>query len=93
MASFKHINALGALRRIETISIGENEPLVRTVTLWRRFLLYRLAHLPLKKINGVEVTPEVRSVFITTACGVRVQVLLPCLVSTATLTVCCGWAM
>ncbi|XP_073706364.1 leucine-rich repeat-containing protein 49-like [Garra rufa] len=48
--------ALAQIRRLEQISVHpEGNPVVR-LTLWRSFLIYRLQHLNLQKINGTEVT-------------------------------------
>uniref|UniRef100_A0A8C1ITF1 Leucine-rich repeat-containing protein 49 n=1 Tax=Cyprinus carpio TaxID=7962 RepID=A0A8C1ITF1_CYPCA len=48
--------ALAQVRRLEQISVDpEGNPVVR-LTLWRSFLIYRLQHLNLQKINGTEVT-------------------------------------
>ncbi|KAF4101033.1 leucine-rich repeat-containing protein 49 isoform X2 [Onychostoma macrolepis] len=57
--SITHLPQLAALaqvRRLEQISVhSEGNPVVR-LTLWRSFLIYRLQHLNLQKINGTEVT-------------------------------------
>uniref|UniRef100_A0A672P114 Leucine rich repeat containing 49 n=1 Tax=Sinocyclocheilus grahami TaxID=75366 RepID=A0A672P114_SINGR len=57
--SITHLPQLAALaqvRRLEQISVHpEWNPVVR-LTLWRSFLIYRLQHLNLQKINGTEVT-------------------------------------
>ncbi|KAI2653299.1 Leucine-rich repeat-containing protein 49 [Labeo rohita] len=48
--------ALAQVRRLEQISVhSEGNPVVG-LTLWRSFLIYRLQHLNLQKINGTEVT-------------------------------------
>ncbi|XP_067275266.1 leucine-rich repeat-containing protein 49 [Pseudorasbora parva] len=48
--------ALAQIRRLEQISVHpEGNPVVG-LTLWRAFLIYRLQHLNLQKINGAEVT-------------------------------------
>uniref|UniRef100_A0A673MBC6 Leucine rich repeat containing 49 n=1 Tax=Sinocyclocheilus rhinocerous TaxID=307959 RepID=A0A673MBC6_9TELE len=56
--SITHLPQLAALaqvRRLEQISVHpEWNPVVR-LTLWRSFLIYRLQHLNLQKINGTEV--------------------------------------
>uniref|UniRef100_A0A8C1XRS7 Leucine-rich repeat-containing protein 49 n=1 Tax=Cyprinus carpio TaxID=7962 RepID=A0A8C1XRS7_CYPCA len=56
--SITHLPQLAALaqvRRLEQISVDpEGNPVVR-LTLWRSFLIYRLQHLNLQKINGTEV--------------------------------------
>ncbi|XP_055029949.2 leucine-rich repeat-containing protein 49 isoform X1 [Misgurnus anguillicaudatus] len=47
--------ALAQIRRLDQITIHpEGNPVV-TLTLWRYFLIYRLQHLNLQKINGIEV--------------------------------------
>ncbi|ROL42154.1 Leucine-rich repeat-containing protein 49 [Anabarilius grahami] len=57
--SISHLPQLAALaqiRRLEQISVHpEGNPVVG-LTLWRSFLIYRLQHLNLQKINGTEVT-------------------------------------
>ncbi|XP_059402928.1 leucine-rich repeat-containing protein 49 [Carassius carassius] len=57
--SITHLPQLAALaqvRRLEQITVDpEGNPVVR-LTLWRSFLIYRLQHLSLQKINGTEVT-------------------------------------
>ncbi|KAK7160001.1 hypothetical protein R3I93_007830 [Phoxinus phoxinus] len=48
--------ALAQIRRLDQITVHpEGNPVVR-LTLWRSFLIYRLQHLNLQKINGTEVT-------------------------------------
>ncbi|KAG9273431.1 leucine-rich repeat-containing protein 49 [Astyanax mexicanus] len=48
--------ALAQVRRLEQVTIHpEGNPVV-SLTLWRAFLIYRLNHLSLQKINGTEVT-------------------------------------
>ena len=56
IATFKHIAAFAVLRKVEHIVIGEDQPLCRTVSLWKKYALFRLAQLPLKSINGVDLT-------------------------------------
>ncbi|XP_048025185.1 leucine-rich repeat-containing protein 49 isoform X1 [Megalobrama amblycephala] len=57
--SISHLPQLAALaqiRRLEQISVHpEGNPVVG-LTLWRSFLIYRLQHLNLQKVNGTEVT-------------------------------------
>ncbi|XP_057182759.1 leucine-rich repeat-containing protein 49 isoform X4 [Triplophysa rosa] len=47
--------ALAQIRRLDQISIHPEGNPVLTLTLWRSFLIYRLQHLNLHKINGTEV--------------------------------------
>ncbi|XP_056099932.1 leucine-rich repeat-containing protein 49-like isoform X2 [Rhinichthys klamathensis goyatoka] len=48
--------ALAQIRRLDQITVHpEGNPVVR-LTLWKSFLIYRLQHLNLQKINGTEVT-------------------------------------
>ncbi|KAK2847843.1 hypothetical protein Q7C36_009525 [Tachysurus vachellii] len=48
--------ALAQIKRLEQVTIDpEGNPVV-SLTLWRSFLIYRLNHLNLQKINGTEVT-------------------------------------
>ncbi|XP_066541608.1 leucine-rich repeat-containing protein 49 isoform X2 [Hoplias malabaricus] len=48
--------ALAQVRRLEQVTIHpEGNPVV-SLTLWRAFLIYRLNHLNLQRINGTEVT-------------------------------------
>ncbi|XP_039531795.1 leucine-rich repeat-containing protein 49-like [Pimephales promelas] len=57
--SISHLPQLAALaqiRRLDQITVRpEGNPVVR-LTLWKSFLIYRLQHLNLQKINGTEVT-------------------------------------
>jgi len=56
--SITHLPQLAALaqvRRLEQISVHPDGNEVVRLTLWRSFLIYRLQHLNLQKINGTEV--------------------------------------
>lgn len=57
--------ALAQIRRLDQITIHpEGNPVV-TLTLWRSFLIYRLQHLNLNKINGTEV---LQTAYFTSLC-------------------------
>lgn len=47
--------ALAQIRRLDQISIHPEGNPVLNLSLWRSFLIYRLQHLNLHKINGTEV--------------------------------------
>ncbi|XP_060602229.1 leucine-rich repeat-containing protein 49-like isoform X4 [Ruditapes philippinarum] len=56
ICSFTQLNALTSLRRLDNLMIElEGNPVTR-YTLWKSYLLFRLAHFALKRINNVEVT-------------------------------------
>ncbi|XP_072551948.1 leucine-rich repeat-containing protein 49 [Salminus brasiliensis] len=48
--------ALAQVRRLEQVTIHPDGNPVVSLTLWRAFLIYRLNHLSLQRINGTEVT-------------------------------------
>ncbi|XP_076851190.1 leucine-rich repeat-containing protein 49 [Brachyhypopomus gauderio] len=52
----QQLSALGQVRRLEQVTIHPDGNPVVGLTLWRAFLIYRLNHLSLQKINGTEVT-------------------------------------
>ncbi|XP_048583494.1 leucine-rich repeat-containing protein 49 isoform X2 [Nematostella vectensis] len=54
--NLQQINALAMLRRLETLVIHTDRNPVTEFTLWRPYVLFRLAHLSLTKINDIEVT-------------------------------------
>ncbi|XP_052795464.1 leucine-rich repeat-containing protein 49-like isoform X3 [Mya arenaria] len=54
--SFQQINALTSLRRLDNLTINLEGNNITRYTLWRSYILFRLAHFALKKINNVEVT-------------------------------------
>jgi len=51
--SIAQLNALGSVRRLEHLTLGDEEPLVQSLSLWRRYVVFRLGHLPLKKSVGL----------------------------------------
>ncbi|XP_045156719.2 leucine-rich repeat-containing protein 49-like isoform X2 [Mercenaria mercenaria] len=56
ICSFVQINALTNVRRLDNLVIElEGNPITR-FTLWKSYILFRLAHFALKRINNVEVT-------------------------------------
>lgn len=56
--SLQQINCLSLLRRLEHISISIEGNPITSFTLWKPFVLFRLAHFSLRKINDIEVTAE-----------------------------------
>lgn len=56
--SLQQINSLSLLRRLDHLSISSEGNPVTTFTLWRPYVLFRLAHFSLRKINDIEVTAE-----------------------------------
>ncbi|KAK1785386.1 hypothetical protein P4O66_018769 [Electrophorus voltai] len=52
----QQLAALAQVRRLEQVTIHPDGNPVVGLTLWRAFLIYRLNHLSLQKINGTEVT-------------------------------------
>eukprot|EP00041_Stephanoeca_diplocostata_P031023 m.954945 g.954945 ORF g.954945 m.954945 type:complete len:760 (-) comp23871_c1_seq65:70-2349(-) len=59
MSSFRDANALAVFRRLQDLEIHDGEPFLRNVTLWRKYLLFRLGHLPsLKTINGSAISAD-----------------------------------
>lgn len=53
--SLVQINALSAVRRLDNLNIDLDGNPITKFTLWRMFVIFRLAHFALKKINDVEV--------------------------------------
>jgi len=53
---FNQINSLGILRSLEELVIEESGNPITQFSLWKSYVLYRLSHLSLLKINGCEVT-------------------------------------
>lgn len=55
--SLAQLNALSQMRRLESISIeiSPGNP-VTQFSLWRPYLLFRLAHFSIRKINGTDVS-------------------------------------
>lgn len=57
LSSLPQLNAFATLRRLDHLSIEkEGNPLLQ-FTLWKPYLLFRLAHLSLKTINDEEIQP------------------------------------
>ncbi|XP_026549283.1 leucine-rich repeat-containing protein 49-like, partial [Notechis scutatus] len=56
LTTLQQFNALAHLRRLEQLTVeSEGNPVV-TFTLWKFYVLFRLNHFNLQKINGSEVT-------------------------------------
>ncbi|XP_071168439.1 leucine-rich repeat-containing protein 49-like isoform X4 [Mytilus edulis] len=54
--SYQQINALSSVRRFDNLIVeNEGNPITK-FTLWRSYVVFRLAHFALKKINDMEVT-------------------------------------
>ncbi|XP_072167360.1 leucine-rich repeat-containing protein 49-like [Diadema setosum] len=51
------LNALASLRRLESLTVSAEGNPITSYVLWKHYLLYRLAHLTVKKINGQPVLP------------------------------------
>ena len=56
ICSFQQINALTSLRRLDNLTIELDGNPVTKFTLWKSFVLFRLSHFALKKINDAEVS-------------------------------------
>ncbi|XP_078315682.1 leucine-rich repeat-containing protein 49-like isoform X1 [Crassostrea virginica] len=54
--SLVQINALSAVRRLDNLNIDLDGNPITKFTLWRMFVIFRLAHFALKKINDVEIS-------------------------------------
>ena len=52
----QQINCLSLLRRLEHLSISSEGNPITSFTLWKPYVLFRLAHFSLRKINDVEVS-------------------------------------
>lgn len=52
----QQINCLSLLRRLEHLSISSEGNLITSFTLWKPYVLFRLAHFSLRKINDLEVS-------------------------------------
>ncbi|XP_071964951.1 leucine-rich repeat-containing protein 49-like isoform X2 [Antedon mediterranea] len=61
ICTLQQLNALTSLKRLENISISKEGNPITSFTLWKLYLLYRLSHFNLKKINDEEVTIELIS--------------------------------
>uniref|UniRef100_A0A8C8VI91 Leucine rich repeat containing 49 n=1 Tax=Pelusios castaneus TaxID=367368 RepID=A0A8C8VI91_9SAUR len=53
---FQQFNALALVRRIEQLTVDPQGNPVVNFTLWKYYVLFRLNHFNLQKINGTEVT-------------------------------------
>lgn len=80
----QQINCLSLLRRLEHLSISSEGNPITSFTLWKPYVLFRLAHFSLRKINDVEVSLDhtrlllwtwthkvVYVSIVSTNCGVR----------------------
>lgn len=56
--ALQQINSLSLLRRLDHLNISNEGNPIMSFTLWRPYVLFRLAHFSLTKINDVVVTPE-----------------------------------
>ena len=56
ICSFQQINALTSLRRLDNLTIQLDGNPVTKFTLWKSYVLFRLSHFALKKINDQEVS-------------------------------------
>jgi len=54
----QQINCLSLLRRLEHLSISSEGNPITSFTLWKPYVLFRLAHFSLRTINDIEVTAE-----------------------------------
>lgn len=56
--SFHQINALTNIRRLDNLTIDLDGNSITKFNLWRPYIVFRLAHFALKKINNIEVRKE-----------------------------------
>ncbi|XP_047916262.2 leucine-rich repeat-containing protein 49 isoform X2 [Anser cygnoides] len=56
LVTLKQFNALGQVHHIEQLTVDPQGNPVVSFTLWKYYVLFRLNHLNLQKINGIEVT-------------------------------------
>uniref|UniRef100_A0A8D2J5W8 Leucine rich repeat containing 49 n=1 Tax=Varanus komodoensis TaxID=61221 RepID=A0A8D2J5W8_VARKO len=56
LVTLQQFNALAHLRRLEQLTVEAQGNPVVTFTLWKYYVLFRLSHFSLQKINGIEVT-------------------------------------
>ncbi|KAL9986928.1 hypothetical protein ACROYT_G001144 [Oculina patagonica] len=54
----QQINCLSLLKRLEHLCISSEGNPITSFTLWKPYILFRLAHFSLRKINDIEVTAE-----------------------------------
>lgn len=52
----QQFNALAQLRRIDQLTIDPQGNPVVNFTLWKYYVLFRLSHFCMQKINGTEVS-------------------------------------
>ncbi|XP_030832513.1 leucine-rich repeat-containing protein 49 isoform X3 [Strongylocentrotus purpuratus] len=52
ISNLVQLNALASLRRLDTLTISKQGNPITSFVLWKQYLLFRLAHLNIKKING-----------------------------------------
>ncbi|XP_063955816.1 leucine-rich repeat-containing protein 49-like isoform X13 [Lytechinus pictus] len=52
ISNLVQLNALASLRRLESLTISKQGNPITNYVLWKQYLLFRLAHLNIKKING-----------------------------------------
>lgn len=53
--TLQQFNALAQVHRIEQLTVDPQGNPVVNFTLWKYYVLFRLNHLNLQKINGIEV--------------------------------------
>uniref|UniRef100_A0A8D0GKL2 Leucine rich repeat containing 49 n=1 Tax=Sphenodon punctatus TaxID=8508 RepID=A0A8D0GKL2_SPHPU len=56
LVMLQQFNALAQVRRIEQLTVDPQGNPVISFTLWKYYVLFRLSHFNLQKINGIEVT-------------------------------------
>ncbi|XP_054858932.1 leucine-rich repeat-containing protein 49 isoform X2 [Eublepharis macularius] len=56
LVTLQQFNALAQVRRMEQLTVDAQGNQVVSFTLWKYYVLFRLSHFNLQKINGVEVT-------------------------------------
>ncbi|XP_066199057.1 leucine-rich repeat-containing protein 49 isoform X3 [Saccopteryx leptura] len=56
LAMLQQFNALALLRRVDQLTVDPQGNPVVSFTLWKYYVLFRLSHFSLQKINGTEVT-------------------------------------
>ena len=53
--SLDQLNALSQLRRVENLYVHEEGNPVTQISMWKHYVLFRLAHFSMKNLNGQEV--------------------------------------
>nr|XP_033775650.1 leucine-rich repeat-containing protein 49 isoform X2 [Geotrypetes seraphini] len=56
LAMFQQFNALAQVRRLDQLTVDPQGNPVVNFTLWKYYVLFRLSHFNLQKINGTEIT-------------------------------------